>query len=474
MSQYGENPTLPPSSTAGFTLDPDTSAQLPFVAPVPVTTSSDRSEPVADETSAGVRSVRSEIHPGEIPPVATAGSTSDTPVLSNTGADASVRLAVELPPKPSDARFHTLDIVRGVACVMLMLYHATFYAERSWESGDPTTWTAGGLAINLIGRLWMGVPMFFVVSGYCIAASIDSLRRKPHSLGSYFWKRFRRIYPPLWAGFVFAVVITLLVSTNAAVFGHCLQLPRLSSFSMTDWIANLAAGASWMPQLVGAEGKHLLLNTWTLCYEEQFYAVAGLLLVFASRRFFMASYVIAGATIIIRHLCRYFGMPISGMFFDGHWLMFAAGILMYQHLNYMTNRQRRLAFVTLGLGAIYGLAERVLASDPRDRHIGEYILVACVFAIGLIAIKRWDTSIVQHAVMRPFRWLGKISYSLYLTHFPVTVLLASLLAMMGVREDGMVFLVTIPLCFFISLPIAMLFYQLVERHTISPPKQSET
>ena len=87
---------------------------------------------------------------------------SDAIAPETTGEDQSQNvIRPQLPPKPTTARYNTLDVVRGMACLMLMFYHATFYAERSWISSDPSTWTLGGLGINLVGRLWMGVPMFF-------------------------------------------------------------------------------------------------------------------------------------------------------------------------------------------------------------------------------------------------------------------------------------------------------------------------
>ncbi|QDT12368.1 acyltransferase family protein [Planctomycetes bacterium K23_9] len=375
----------------------------------------------------------------------------------------------QLPPKPATARYDTLDVVRGMACLMLMFYHATFYAERSWSTGDPSTWTLGGLGINLVGRLWMGVPMFFVVSGYCIAASIDSLRRKPHSLVNYFYRRIRRIYPPLWGGFVFAILFTLVVGLSSTLSENCLQLPRLASFTLTDWLANFSATTSWFPKVVGGESNHLLLNTWTLCYEEQFYAVAGILLVLASRRFFLASYLIAGATLITRHVCRFYGVPINGFFFDGHWLLFVCGILVYQRINYLTGKPARAAMIAMAVGAVYGLSERVFAIDAHDRHVGEYILVACTFGIFLSYIKRWDKKVAQHWTLAPFRWSGKISYSLYLTHFPITVFVASFLAMGGVTSDADVLRITLPACLILSFPVAYVFYLLVERRYLNAP-----
>jgi peptidoglycan/LPS O-acetylase OafA/YrhL len=316
----------------------------------------------------------------------------------------------------------------------------------------------------------MGVPIFFVVSGYCISASIDSLRRRSHSLAQYFWRRLRRIYPPLWAAYVLGIILTLLVMLSSATYDECAQLPRLTRFSGWNWIGNITASESWLPRLRGdGDPAFLLPNTWTLCYEEQFYAVTGLLLALAARRFFATAYLIALATFALRHLCAAAGMNLTGFFFDGLWIMFCAGILVYERLNYFARLGSRITLGVLLTGVIYGGAERVLATDYELRHFGERILAASAFAILLIYLHRWDTRIVKQSLLRPIAWLGKISYSVFLTHYPIVVLIACLLAMAGVRSDAMVFLVTVPICLTVSLPIAWLFHLAVERHFLNTP-----
>jgi len=370
---------------------------------------------------------------------------------------------VSLPPKPKDTRYRTLDAVRGIACLMLLLYHTTFYSEHTWSTGDPSTWSIPGLAMNLLGRMWIGVPIFFVVSGYCIASSVDSLRRKPYSISNYFYRRFRRIYPPLWAALVLVVGFTLLVGLNPFLSDGCLQLPTLSTFNTVDWIANVTATASWMPPIAGSSRDYLLKNTWTLCYEEQFYVVTGLLLLFASRYFFQACYWIAIGIVVMRPICRSLGFGIEGFFFDGHWLLFVAGILLYEKVNYMKGRQAQVALFAMLMGVVYGLEEYVLAGNSKDRHLGEYIVVASGFAILLATIKRWDHHLVSHWCLRPFLWLGTISYSLYLVHFPLTVWISSMMAKLGWHSDSSVLLGTAPLCLLASLPVAWVFHLLIER-----------
>ena len=379
-------------------------------------------------------------------------------------------VVASLAPKPASARYESLTLWRGVACMTLLLYHATFYAEHSWRSADPSTWTWSGLAVNLLDRLWMGVPLFFVVSGYCIAANVDALRRRPHSLANYFWRRFRRIYPPYWAALGLGVLFTLVVMGYHAAFESCAQLPRLPAFANWNWIGNFTASETWLPRLASEPPAFILRNTWTLCYEEQFYAVTGLLLAFAARRFFVAAYGVALLTLVLRHTPH--RVDIDGFFFDGHWLMFCAGVLVYERLNYFGRFGSRVSWVVLALGALYGAALRILSEGRQDRHFGEYVLAACVFAMVLILLRRWDALLISHWSLSPLAWCGKISYSIFLIHFPVVVLLGAVFASIGIRSDDQVLLVTVPISVAVSVPLAWLFHLAVERRFLNHPVES--
>src|SRR5690554_4471962 len=55
--------------------------------------------------------------------------------------------AAPLPPKPANTRYDSLDLWRGAACIMLVLYHATFYGEYHFRIGDTSTWTWAGLPL---------------------------------------------------------------------------------------------------------------------------------------------------------------------------------------------------------------------------------------------------------------------------------------------------------------------------------------
>lgn len=393
--------------------------------------------------------------------------------VPRTGIQRQPAVPDPLPPKPKDARYHSFDFWRGAACLMLLSYHSIFYAERAWEMHDRSTWSAGSWAVRIIGWLWIGVPMFFVVSGYCIAGSVDSLRRKPCSLSSYFARRIRRIYPPLWIMLGLAVAFTATMNLIPSVAARCEQLPHLSTFPVMSWIGNITASESWLHQLSGAEqAVYLMPNTWTLCYEEQFYLVTGVILALSARRFFTAAGVITLLTLTARHAFRAAGLETQGFFFDGHWLMFAAGILVYRSVNYGDRRTRWSACGLLALCAVYAVFDRRTQTAHFERHLDEYLFVSSLFGIALIVFRSWDRPLANLKIAQPIAACGRMSYSIYLTHYLLVVVISCLFAMAGVTADSQVALLVVPVCLLVSLPPAWLFHRLVERRFMNTDPRS--
>ena len=354
---------------------------------------------------------------------------------------------------------------------MLLLYHSTFYAVHGMHLGSPSTWSLGGIGVCLVQFCWIGVPLFFVVSGYCIGASMESLQRRGGSLRDFFLRRFTRIYPPLWAAALLAGVIAIGVAWVQRTGLANQQSPNVAEFSVAQWIGNLTATESWRATIFGGDRAWLMPNTWTLCFEEQFYMLSGLLFAVSARRFFSLALATALVVIIVRHLCRYFGSSTEGLFLDGHWLMFAMGLGVYQATR-LSGRTRLALLALLGIGAAYGLMERFTAPTPGHRHVGEYLAISGLFSLALIRLKKWDQRILAWRITRPLAWVGKRSYSIYLTHFPLVVGLAWLMARAGMNSDGLTLALTIPACLILALPVGALFYRLVESRYIPAPYQA--
>src|SRR5436305_12095781 len=113
-------------------------------------------------------------------------------------------------PSTRSPRFHALDVWRGAVCLWVVLEHAGVALWSEAERGTGLDhWLRRGLVSIL--ELNLGTPLFFVMSGYCIAASIDSARRRGASPFAFFGRRLWRTFPPCLAALLgFVVVVAVL------------------------------------------------------------------------------------------------------------------------------------------------------------------------------------------------------------------------------------------------------------------------
>src|SRR5258706_14505742 len=99
--------------------------------------------------------------------------------------------------RTASRRFESLDHWRGVACLLVVVYHSTIIYLSTTSLASPAPGWVGGL-LEITHHFNVGVALFFVISGYCIAAAADGARRRESGVRPYFLRRFRRIHPPSW------------------------------------------------------------------------------------------------------------------------------------------------------------------------------------------------------------------------------------------------------------------------------------
>ena len=177
-----------------------------------------------------------------------------------------------MPPRKS-SRYESLGIWRGFACLSLVLFHSTMQVTHSEAFHQAGVTDAGSLAMTIAARSWIGVPIFFVISGYCILATLESQRRKQASIATYVARRARRIYPPYLAALAISIVAIALVENHwspGLLTGGIFTIPHVDHLAPSQWLGNLTITEAWRSHAFGASTFHILPNTWTLGYEEQF------------------------------------------------------------------------------------------------------------------------------------------------------------------------------------------------------------
>jgi peptidoglycan/LPS O-acetylase OafA/YrhL len=364
-------------------------------------------------------------------------------------------------------RYYSLDFWRGVACLMIVIAHSSLYIGRvpDGQSAD-----AASRTLQLVtSKLVTGVDMFFVISGYCIATACDGVRRKPSPASQFFIRRFRRIFPPYWAA---VLGYSLLLATMSAVglgsvFYDPVFIPSLGRFSGWPWLGSITLTGTWLFHFVGRPVWFLLGQAWTLCYEEQFYAVCGLALFFSRRWFFHLLALLTAAIGMIEVFKLSWGyLPaLDGFFFDGRWLEFAPGVLLYYRIHHASGRMKSLADVTFCVAPVLlGMARWWDPDVYREGYV-----VAWAFVALLRILYRWDLPIASSRLLRPGCFCGLMCYSLYLTHWPLCRACSYQLYLAGVRGFWPSLLVTIPLCLALCVGLAWAFHVLVERRFLNTP-----
>jgi peptidoglycan/LPS O-acetylase OafA/YrhL len=332
------------------------------------------------------------------------------------------------------SRYRSLDLWRGIACLSVIVYHAGM-TDRGW-------------AKTLTEPLHHGVTLFFVISGYCIAAAAS---RSTGGL-DYFWRRLRRILPPYWAMMAGAVLFMLILGwlglahyMTETEISEMDRFPEPSWLNAWQWLGNLTLTESWRHLLIWKGGtRYFAGHSWTLMYEEQFYVVMGVLLLLRIR-------LGAGVLVVTAFVAALARFAPPGPFFDGYWLLFAAGTAVF----YWRNASPWFTAPTL-----IGLAG--LAHFARPGLTVEF-LIGGTFAGLLYVLRPWDDQLIEIAP----DWLyacGLRCYSIYLVHYPLTRFLAHSLAGHG---PWFAMLVITPISLTISLAVAWPFHAYVERRFMS-------
>lgn len=373
---------------------------------------------------------------------------------------------VHAPPQQTSTRYLSLDFWRGLACLMVVTGHAISRMTPG-SGGLPAAgewWEQ--VAIWMSQRMWIGVPIFFVISGYCISASADSTRRLGRPISEYFLRRFRRIFPPYW--------ICVAVSCVLVACGNFLAPNLFTDISLPwkipalHWIGNLTLTETWLGQVFNypfAWSNLFICPAWTLCYEEQFYAVVGILIWLAGPRYYAA---IAAVTAAV--LWRSVASPASynsGFFFDGRWLSFAAGVAVYYDLQHAKRLQSWLLRGLLVAGIAWSCHDPAILKAPSSIELDR--LCVFTFALLLIVLHRWDARLHHARLLRPITLCGTMCYSIYLMHWVVVRPISHGLGLLGLSTVAETLLVVVPLSLATCVGVGALFHVLVERRFLNSP-----
>ena len=354
------------------------------------------------------------------------------------------------PNKPRSARYELLDPLRGIAILAVMLLH--FFGGN--DSGDSVVFDN---IWPLVQHGYLGVQLFFVISGYCITAALYGAMNKKTPLRYFVIRRLRRIFPPFWISMMLVVVLGLITIT-------VLKTPKEVVFPLTkfDWLCNffLIQGP------LHAVDANLVY--WSLSIELQFYLVMAIAL-FCSRQTEAWLVLVSVLFLAIGHLTTWklWGTVIV------YWSEFLCGIAAYF---WLTRRMKWEWTPTLLVGlvlldALLQARQYEVLMQPDGRLIKPLKLVFCLGCMSLmLGLRRFDEVICRWKPMRLLSWFGLISYSLYLTHVPVGTRIFNLSRRM-IGLDGMKWMLPAAASVIICTIFGWLFFRLFEKPWLNSSAQ---
>jgi peptidoglycan/LPS O-acetylase OafA/YrhL len=297
------------------------------------------------------------------------------------------------PPPVGSGRVLAVDGLRGVAALLVVIFHLHGAISRSatgwlWA---PLDWAAR--------NGFLGVDIFFVISGYVIALTVSKGAPTPGYFGRFIVRRSIRLDPPYWSAILLEIL--LLYLTMRMFPGLSVKLPTTPQ---------LLAHLVYAQELLGYGS---VVNVfWTLCYEIQFYSFfVGLVVVQAMlparwRRPLWTGlfYAVLFAFSLWTRYWRPEWLP-EGLAID-RWFQFFIGALTWR---VVASRGRLMTLVA----AWSALAAAVLLARAAPTQL------LALFVSGLLVFAAHHERWARLLAVRPLRFLGTISYSLYLYHSSV-------------------------------------------------------
>ena len=312
----------------------------------------------------------------------------------------------------------SIDSLRALAVLAVIIYHVD---------------------VNYLPGGFLGVDLFFVLSGYLISSLIIKEFRKTGTVNLYnfYIRRARRLLPAVY--FMITVGLVVMVLFNEvllrkghldAIFGYIYSSNWWYIFHKLDYFDSFGAQSPF---------KHL----WSLAIEEQFYMIFPLLFLLVNRKKKSKDgtyklnknflYVVLGLILVslIAHILLFDINNISRIYFGTDTRAFSllvgvVGAILYpmERLHAKVTPQQNMLYSVVSLVSIATLITVMIYTSEYNTLLyrGGFLLVAILGLIVIISSGKQHTLMSRLLSFKPVVFIGKISYSLYLWHFPVLVL----------------------------------------------------
>jgi peptidoglycan/LPS O-acetylase OafA/YrhL len=344
-----------------------------------------------------------------------------------------------------------LDGLRGIAILAVFLSH--------YSGGHTAGNSVAHFVAGVLDAGWMGVDLFFVLSGFLITGILLDTADDPNRVLNFYARRALRIFP------VFYGVLFVFLLLTPVLHLHWLPQHLLYFFYLSNMIPMLTPHA--IPPGRGVD----LVHFWSLAVEEQFYLVWPLVVwrVVNRKLLFRIAVGIMAAALVLRVLLVAKGVPSNIIYqlLPTRADSLICGSLLALAVRWQNGHKLALTpvFVGSGIGVlIIFWASGGTSHDSALISTLGYTLIALFFGCVVYYAQQksgWVRRASDHSVLRFF---GRYSYGLYIYHGVLLVFLVPLLGLLQAKTHSLMLggACFVLLSFGVSLAVSMVSYHLIE------------
>lgn len=336
--------------------------------------------------------------------------------------------------KPTHLKYRPdIDGLRALAVIPVILFHA---------------------GLTLFGGGYLGVDVFFVISGYLITSIIIKEKQKnAFTLSSFYSRRAKRILP---------VLLVVIIFTTIAAWN--ILPPKELDYFAQSVIATLTFSSNilfWLQSGYFDTATELkpLLHTWSLAVEEQYYIVFPLIILtlwnFGRKSIVAFTFFLVAASMAfsfwfasVDQIGSFYLLPARA------WEILAGAMVALVGIHTTNRRTSQLASA---LGIVLILAPMIIYSSDTAQ-LPLYALPTVIGTVLVIQFTKAESITYRLLTLRPLIWVGLISYSAYLWHQP-------LLAFAKFRYSHELPVHIIALAITATLALSVASYKLIENPT---------
>ncbi len=372
-----------------------------------------------------------------------------------------------------DNRIKELDGLRGVAIIIVIALH--IFKRAAYFTKHPVLL----FITNLTTIGWVGVDIFFTLSGFLITSILLRAKNQEHYFRNFYIRRILRIFPLYYAAIAFVLL-----------FAPKLEPEFLDQLNIALPVL-LLYQQNWAMLFNSFHLTGYLGVTWSLAVEEQFYFIWPFVIFFLDReKLIKVSFGYIAVSIAARILGALFWGnlgDVSAFFAYGSFARFEQMLIGALLAIFLASegareyvRRYSLAVFVVSLSAFAALCFMMRPTLPHMEYanypltIGGYT-TAALFTTGLIGV--FVTHPPQDVLRRLFRnpilaFFGKYSYSMYLFHVTVALILLDLFWHSELRGWKPYFLYIIS-TYAVTVLISLLTWNLLEKHVLGFKKYFE-